>query len=100
MLFETSMKPQGTFWFFSAVTLIGLLWGLFFLPETAGNGLEGMDELFSLPWWLIGRRGAAITADHGSVAEAYSGDDIGRTARIERREIVEIVEANDLPATH
>ncbi|KAK2740927.1 hypothetical protein FQN57_005931 [Myotisia sp. PD_48] len=66
MLLETALRPFGTFYFFAAVTLLGLLWMWFFLPETAGKSLEAMDEMFSLPWYIIGRKGAALTAgsDH------------------------------------
>ena len=84
MLLEGSMKPQGTFWFFSAVTLIGLLWVWFFLPETAGKSLEAMDEMFNLPWHIIGRKGATMTAGRGSTAEAYDDGDVEKRANIER----------------
>lgn len=90
MLLESSMKPQGTFWFFSAITFIGLLWVWFFLPETAGKSLEAMDEMFSLPWYIIGRKGAAMTAGQGSVAEAYSGADMEKIANIEQAEHREV----------
>ncbi|KAL2262774.1 hypothetical protein VTK26DRAFT_68 [Humicola hyalothermophila] len=51
------ISPQGTFWFFAAVTVLGGAWVWFFVPETAGRGLESMDRLFELPWWKIGRYG-------------------------------------------
>lgn len=60
MLLGTSqggMSPLGTFWFFSAVTLLGILWAWFFVPETAGRSLESMNRLFELPWYQIGRYG-------------------------------------------
>ncbi|KAJ5035483.1 uncharacterized protein L3040_007950 [Drepanopeziza brunnea f. sp. 'multigermtubi'] len=66
------LSPKGTFWFFSAVTLLGLGFVWFFLPETAGKSLESMDEMFNLPWHVIGRKGAAMTAGQGSVAEALA----------------------------
>ncbi|PGH15205.1 hypothetical protein AJ79_02570 [Helicocarpus griseus UAMH5409] len=74
MLLDTAMRPYGTFLFFAAVTLVGLLWMWFFLPETAGKSLEAMDEMFSLPWYIIGRKGAAMTAGSGH-AEGYSAGD-------------------------
>ncbi|GLI72035.1 hypothetical protein PoHVEF18_000202 [Penicillium ochrochloron] len=92
MLLETSMKPQGTFWFFSAVTLLGLFWVWFFLPETAGKSLEAMDEMFSLPWYIIGRQGAAMTAGQGSVADAYDGGDVEKIANAEQTEEIEHAE--------
>ncbi|CZR58162.1 related to quinate transport protein [Phialocephala subalpina] len=85
------LSPKGTFWFFSAVTLLGLGFVWFFLPETAGKSLEGMDELFGLPWHIIGRKGAALTAGKGSVAEAMALGDSEKVAEIEREERVENV---------
>ena len=55
--------------FFSVVTLIGLVWVYFFLPETSGRSLEALDEMFNLPWYLIGRKGAALTAGSGGLSE-------------------------------
>jgi hypothetical protein len=69
------LTPKGTFWFFSAVTLLGLGFVWLFLPETAGKSLEGMDELFGLPWHVIGRKGAELTQGKGSMAEALVGGD-------------------------
>lgn len=80
MLLNTSMKPQGTFWFFAIVTLLGLAFVWFFLPETSGKSLEGMDELFNLPWHVIGRKGAQLTEGKGSVAEALARGDVEKTA--------------------
>jgi hypothetical protein len=60
MLLPTSqggLSPYGTFWFFTAMTIIGGIWAWFFIPETAGRSLESMDALFRLPWYKIGRYG-------------------------------------------
>lgn len=54
---EGGLGPAGTFWFFTVLTVLGGVWAWFFIPETAGRSLEGMDRLFSLRWWQIGRRG-------------------------------------------
>lgn len=54
---DGGLGPAGTFWFFTVITAIGGLWAWFFIPETAGRSLEGMDELFQLRWWRIGRYG-------------------------------------------
>ena len=84
MLLSGSLTPSGTFWFFSAVTLLGLIWMWFFLPETAGKSLESMDEMFSLPWYLIGRKGAQMTKGRGGVAEAAEeGGDMEKMAAIQ-----------------
>ena len=77
------LSPNGTFWFFSAVTLLGLVFVWFFLPETAGKSLEGMDELFNLPWHSIGRKGAQLTEGKGSVAEAMARGDMEKIAYVE-----------------
>lgn len=53
------LSPKGTFWFFAVITLLGLAWAWFFIPETANIPLERIDELFKLKWYEIGRKGAA-----------------------------------------
>lgn len=83
------LSPKGTFWFFSAVTLLGLGFVWFFLPETAGKSLEGMDEMFNLPWYTIGRNGAALTAGKGSVSEAMALGDSEKVAGMGGAEQVE-----------
>ncbi|KAM0717577.1 hypothetical protein Q7P37_007429 [Cladosporium fusiforme] len=40
MLLPSSMGPSGTFWFFSAITLIGLIWVWAWLPEAGSIPLE------------------------------------------------------------
>jgi sugar porter (SP) family MFS transporter len=64
-----SMTTGGTMMFFSCVTAVGLVWVWFFLPETSGRSLEALDEMFNLPWYLIGRKGAALTAGSGGLSE-------------------------------
>jgi hypothetical protein len=64
-----SMTTGGTMMFFSIVTAVGLIWVWFFLPETSGRSLEALDEMFNLPWYLIGRKGAALTAGSGGLSE-------------------------------
>lgn len=51
------ISPQGTFWCFAAVTILGGAWVFFFVPETGGRSLESMDRLFDLPWYRIGLYG-------------------------------------------
>ncbi|KFZ24989.1 hypothetical protein V502_00515 [Pseudogymnoascus sp. VKM F-4520 (FW-2644)] len=55
--FEGGLGPAGTFWLFTAITVIGGLWAWFFIPETAGRSLESMDRLFTLKWYQIGTKG-------------------------------------------
>ncbi|CAE7030685.1 hypothetical protein CFE70_004256 [Pyrenophora teres f. teres 0-1] len=69
-----SMTHGGTMMLFSVVTLIGLVWVYFFLPETAGKSLESLDEMFSLPWHLIGRKGAELTKGTGGVSDIMDAD--------------------------
>lgn len=60
MLLSTAsggISPNGTFWCFAAVTVLGGVWVWFFVPETGGRSLESMDRLFELPWYKIGRYG-------------------------------------------
>lgn len=60
MLLETSaggLSPKGTFWIFTAITVLGGVWAWFTIPETAGRSLENIDALFKLPWYKIGRYG-------------------------------------------
>ena len=60
MLLPTSsggLSPNGTFWFFTAITILGGIWAWFFIPETSGRSLESMDSLFRLPWYKIGLHG-------------------------------------------
>jgi sugar porter (SP) family MFS transporter len=80
-----SMTHGGTMLFFSIVTAIGLAWVYFFLPETTGKSLEAMDEMFNLPWHLIGRKGAQLTKGSGGMAEALDvGDEKAMSATIDR----------------
>lgn len=62
-----AMKPYGAFYFFCGVLLISLFWSWFFIPEVAGRSLESMDEIFNLPWYLVGRKGAELCPDHSEL---------------------------------
>jgi hypothetical protein len=60
MLLPTSdggLSPNGTFWLFTVITIIGGVWAWVFIPETAQLSLEQMDYLFRLPWYKIGTSG-------------------------------------------
>ncbi|KAI3319471.1 major facilitator superfamily transporter quinate [Xylariaceae sp. AK1471] len=74
------ITPKGTFWFFSAVTVLGGAWVWYFVPETAGRSLESMNRLFELPWYQIGRHGNE-DADRLDVAlNEKEGNAFGGTA--------------------
>lgn len=75
------ITPAGTFWTFAAITVIGLFWAWFFIPETAGLSLEGMDRLFTMKWYQIGTKGRAA-------AEVEEQNEIERTFQ-EKGNIVE-----------
>ncbi|KAB8234443.1 general substrate transporter [Aspergillus alliaceus] len=47
MLLEHSLRPEGTFWFFAALALLGLFWVWVRLPETARRNLEEANTLVS-----------------------------------------------------
>ncbi|KAI5370023.1 Putative major facilitator, sugar transporter, major facilitator superfamily [Septoria linicola] len=66
-----SMTHGGTMMFFSVVTLIGLAWAWFFLPELAGKSLESVDAVFELPWYLIGRKGKELTIGQGGMVDNF-----------------------------
>ncbi|KAH3663362.1 hypothetical protein OGAPHI_005352 [Ogataea philodendri] len=62
-----SLTNAGAFYFFMGVCVLGLMFSWFFIPEVTGRSLESMEELFSLPWYLIGRRGAQLAPDHSEI---------------------------------
>ena len=70
------MTTGGTMFFFSGITLLGLGWVWFFLPETSGKSLEAIDAIFELPWQKIGRKGKQLTEGIGSTAEEQRLDSI------------------------
>ncbi|PYH95575.1 quinate permease [Aspergillus ellipticus CBS 707.79] len=47
LLEHGSLTPKGTFWFFTGMSLLGLLVAWRFLPETSGRGLEETNELYT-----------------------------------------------------
>ena len=43
---DTVLGVYGTFWLYSAICTLGLLYGAFFLPETKGKRLEEINHKF------------------------------------------------------
>jgi hypothetical protein len=85
MLLPTSsggLGPAGTFWFFSAITAIGGVWAWMFIPETAGRSLEGMDKLFNLKWYQIGRMGEADAKQQDEVAGIVAMEDLNKARQL------------------
>lgn len=80
-----SLQPYGTFYLFVGVNVISLAWAWFFIPEVSGRSLESMEEIFNLPWYLIGRRGHILCPDHSEVSKMdYSH---GKFAYLEKAEV-------------
>ncbi|KAI9040309.1 quinate permease [Aspergillus affinis] len=47
LLEHGSLEPKGTFWFFSAISLVGMIYTWMFLPETSKKGLEETGDLYT-----------------------------------------------------
>ncbi|KAJ5798609.1 Major facilitator superfamily domain general substrate transporter [Penicillium pulvis] len=80
------ITPKGTFWFFSAVTILGGVWVWFSVPETAGRSLESMDRLFALPWYQIGRHGNRDAEEQDEAMDTKM-EMIGTSQHVERQEV-------------
>jgi len=83
---EGGLSPFGTFWLFTAITVVGGIWAWWFIPETAGLSLEQMDHLFRLPWYKIGTKGRkeaeiAVAADNERWTQEKVG--MGRGEEVE-----------------
>lgn len=68
-----ALKSYGFFAFSAAVSFVGLIWVWFFVPELRDRSLESTDELFSLPWYKIGRYGHRLVPDRNTMSE-YAGE--------------------------
>lgn len=64
-----SMNNCGAFYFFVGVMFLSMFWAWFFVPEVSGRSLESIEEIFKLPWYLIGRRGAELCPDYSNVSK-------------------------------
>jgi len=70
-----SMKHSGTFFFFFGIIIMGMFFCWFFIPEISGRSIEGMEELFELPWYLIGRKGKQLAPDNSGINHIINDDD-------------------------
>lgn len=84
---QGGITPKGTFWFFSAITIIGGIWVWFSVPETAGRSLESMDRLFALPWYQIGRHGNQDAEERDQAMDTKMDTMGGTSEHVEKREV-------------
>lgn len=82
-----AMDNFGAFYFFVAVLLISLFWAWMFIPEVSGRSLESMEEVFSLPWYLIGRKGAELCPDFSEVNKIDYHDNEVHYVEVDKPEI-------------
>lgn len=66
-----AMEPYGAFYLFCGVLVVSLFWAWFCVPEIAGRSLESMEEIFNLPWYLIGRKGPELCPDHSELNKIH-----------------------------
>lgn len=66
-----ALHASGAFFFFSGILVVSLFWAWFFVPEVAGRSLESMEEIFNLPWYLIGRKGPELCPDHSEINKIH-----------------------------
>ena len=41
---EIMANPAGSFLFYALIALLGIVWGIFFMPETKGRSLENIEN--------------------------------------------------------
>jgi hypothetical protein len=82
LLEDQGLTPHGTFYFFSAISIIGALWVWFCVPEAAGRSLESIDQLFDLPWYKIGLFGRQFAEDYDRQQAEREGFDGSRKEAI------------------
>lgn len=64
-----AMNNYGAFYFFVGILCCSLFWVYFFVPEISGRSLESMEELFDLPWYVIGRKGPQLCPDNSEISK-------------------------------
>lgn len=75
LLYGNGLTPQGTFYFFTALSVIGAFFVYFLVPEAAGRSLESIDQLFDLPWYKIGIHGRKVAEAYDREMEARYADE-------------------------
>ncbi|XP_064606044.1 proton myo-inositol cotransporter-like [Liolophura sinensis] len=46
----TTLTKYGTYWLYSGLAVVGILFVIWFVPETKGRSLEEMEKVLSQPW--------------------------------------------------
>jgi hypothetical protein len=87
LLYGEGLSPSGTFYFFSAISIIGAIWVWLCIPEAAGRSLESVDKLFDLPWYKIGLHGKKVAEEFDREMEArFAEDKLEKEPRVTYRE--------------
>ncbi|KAK2755087.1 hypothetical protein FQN54_006616 [Arachnomyces sp. PD_36] len=74
LLMDHGLTPAGTFYFFTALSIIGAVWVWLCVPEAAGRSLEDIDRLFDLPWYQIGLYGNKFADEFEREKEARENE--------------------------
>lgn len=74
LLEDHGLTPEGTFYFFGVLSIIGAVWVWFCVPEAAGRSLESIDRLFDLPWYKIGLYGNKFAEEFDREQEARENE--------------------------
>nr|SIP56032.1 putative Sugar Porter [Yarrowia yakushimensis] len=80
---RSGITDHGSMFFFAGVLLVGLVWSWFFLPEVSGRSLESIDDMFSLPWYQIGRQGHKLVPQTSTVIQMQEETKKGGVVHIE-----------------
>jgi len=88
LLYGGGLTPQGTFYFFTALSVTGAFFVYFLVPEAAGMSLEAIDQLFTLPWYKIGIHGRKVAEAYDREREArYADEKEAKEPQVSYREV-------------
>ncbi|KAJ5725539.1 quinate permease [Penicillium malachiteum] len=79
LLLNSGLTPAGTFWFFTGVSLLGLIFAIFYLPETSGKGLEETNQLYAGLPASHSMSSAAGTSTTTDASLPFDPENIGKT---------------------
>jgi len=63
LLYGEGLTPHGTFYFFTALSVVGAIFVWLLVPEASGMSLEAIDRLFDLPWYKTGLHGRKVAEE-------------------------------------